>query len=141
MILADGEVPSVVAVHTAILAAIEARLGRPLRADEAELGFSALGLDSITLLELGAKLEAHFHVSLADFAAYEHPTPTALATHVAAMLGSGAKAAPANEPGSSASHPERRTRSSPPTGELISRDSSSAVYSFDLPSWPRREAG
>ena len=113
-------------VNTRIFDTIAAKLQRPLSRADRDLTFSALGLDSITLLELGAKLEDHFGISLADFAAYEHPTPAALASHVAALIVEEARP---------------KSHSSPPTGDLISPEHGSASHSFELPSWPRREAG
>src|SRR5262245_41248576 len=49
--------PAKVAVRAQIRAALETKLGRTLRPEEEDLPFGALGLDSVTLLELAAALE------------------------------------------------------------------------------------
>ncbi|HEY3494220.1 MAG TPA: acyl carrier protein, partial [Polyangiaceae bacterium] len=102
--------------------ALQAKLQRPLRLEEEELPFSALGLDSIALLELASKLEERYDVTLADFAAYEHPTLGSLAAHVAELL----EAKPAASGGA-------------PAREPAAGASSAARHELELPLWPIRE--
>jgi acyl carrier protein len=115
-----------------IRAAVAAQLQRPLRPGEEQLEFSALGLDSITLLELGAKLEQRYAVDLTDFAAYEHPTPVALAAHVAALLALPKAATSAAGTAPVPARAPEPSRATPPVSP------SSANNSFELPFWPVR---
>jgi acyl carrier protein len=63
------------------------RLGRAPEYIDVERCFGELGLDSVVLLELSSRLSDHFQVEVADFSAYEHATPAALAVYVAALVG------------------------------------------------------
>lgn len=125
-VVAEPPSPKVV-VHVRIRAALEAKLGRTLRPEEEALPFGALGLDSVTLLELAAALEEAYGVALADFAAYEHPTVTALASHVAELVAAKDTTAGA-EPGGR------------PTRDVTLASSSPTPNAFELPRWTTRES-
>ncbi len=54
---------------------------------DAQEPFRLLGLDSMLSVEFVAALNARYGTRIAATALYEHPTPQALARHVAAELG------------------------------------------------------
>ncbi|WP_194280806.1 acyl carrier protein, partial [Streptomyces fagopyri] len=86
-----------------VLAELTAVLAGMMRVEPQTLGtqdsFRLLGLDSMLSAEFVAALNARYGTRIAATALYEHPTPAALARHVAAEL-----AAPAPLPGPAARH-------------------------------------
>ncbi|MFJ8010314.1 phosphopantetheine-binding protein [Streptomyces fagopyri] len=86
-----------------VLAELTAVLAGMMRVEPQSLGtqdsFRLLGLDSMLSAEFVAALNARYGTRIAATALYEHPTPAALARHVAAEL-----AAPAPLPGPAERH-------------------------------------
>ncbi|MFE5143512.1 phosphopantetheine-binding protein [Streptomyces fagopyri] len=86
-----------------VLAELTAVLAGMMRVEPQTLGtqdsFRLLGLDSMLSAEFVAALNARYGTRIAATALYEHPTPAALARHVAAEL-----AAPTPLPGPAARH-------------------------------------
>ncbi|MCZ0997903.1 acyl carrier protein [Streptomyces mirabilis] len=77
-------VADVLAELTAVLAGMMRIEPQTLDAQEP---FRLLGLDSMLSVEFVAALNARYGTRIAATALYEHPTPQALARHVAAELG------------------------------------------------------
>jgi acyl carrier protein len=73
-------------VRAAVRAGIAGKLGREPEQIDETAAFTALGLDSVQLLELSGELTERFDVVLEDYATYEFPTPAKLARHVAAQV-------------------------------------------------------
>ncbi|XES01460.1 acyl carrier protein [Streptomyces sp. S1D4-11] len=74
-----------------VLAELTAVLAGMMRIEpqalDAQEPFRLLGLDSMLSVEFVAALNARYGTRIAATALYEHPTPQALARHVAAELG------------------------------------------------------
>ncbi|RPF24799.1 acyl carrier protein [Streptomyces sp. TLI_185] len=92
--------------HGDILAELTAVLAGVVHADpdriDPEQPFPVLGLDSLLTVEFVAAVAQRFGVRIAGAALYEHPTPSLLAGHLAAVR-RGAEVAPAvQDPGASA---------------------------------------
>jgi acyl carrier protein len=85
----------VLAELTAVLAGMMRIEPRTLDAQEP---FRLLGLDSMLSVEFVAALNARYGTRIAATALYEHPTPQALARHVAAELGTPRPATPTPTP-------------------------------------------
>ncbi|MFJ8027992.1 phosphopantetheine-binding protein [Streptomyces sp. NPDC096311] len=85
-------VADVLAELTAVLAGMMRIEPQTLDAQEP---FRLLGLDSMLSVEFVAALNARYGTRIAATALYEHPTPQALARHVAAELAAPRPAAPA----------------------------------------------
>ncbi|MGA6161221.1 SDR family NAD(P)-dependent oxidoreductase [Amycolatopsis magusensis] len=76
-----------------VLQAIADVLGhRDTAAIEPDKAFSGLGFDSLTAVELRNRLAALLDVHLAATVVFDHPTPAALAEHLATQLGTPAPA-------------------------------------------------
>ncbi|MER5926582.1 phosphopantetheine-binding protein [Streptomyces mirabilis] len=88
-------VADVLAELTAVLAGMMRIEPQTLDAQEP---FRLLGLDSMLSVEFVAALNARYGTRIAATALYEHPTPQALARHVAAELGTPRPAAPTDTP-------------------------------------------
>ncbi|MFE4755271.1 phosphopantetheine-binding protein [Streptomyces mirabilis] len=88
-------VADVLAELTAVLAGMMRIEPQTLDAQEP---FRLLGLDSMLSVEFVAALNARYGTRIAATALYEHPTPQALARHVAAELGTPRPATPAPAP-------------------------------------------
>lgn len=84
-------VADVLAELTAVLAGMMRIEPQTLDAQEP---FRLLGLDSMLSVEFVAALNARYGTRIAATALYEHPTPQALARHVAAELGTPRPATP-----------------------------------------------
>ncbi|MFE2708690.1 phosphopantetheine-binding protein [Streptomyces mirabilis] len=84
-------VADVLAELTAVLAGMMRVEPQTLDAQEP---FRLLGLDSMLSVEFVAALNARYGTRIAATALYEHPTPQALARHVAAELGTPRPATP-----------------------------------------------
>ncbi|SFG59722.1 phosphopantetheine-binding protein [Streptomyces mirabilis] len=84
-------VADVLAELTAVLAGLMRIEPQTLDAQEP---FRLLGLDSMLSVEFVAALNARYGTRIAATALYEHPTPRALARHVAAELGTPRPATP-----------------------------------------------
>ncbi|MFE5375505.1 phosphopantetheine-binding protein [Streptomyces mirabilis] len=88
-------VADVLAELTAVLAGMMRIEPQTLDAQEP---FRLLGLDSMLSVEFVAALNARYGTRIAATALYEHPTPQALARHVAAELGTPRPATPTPTP-------------------------------------------
>ncbi|GHD74748.1 hypothetical protein GCM10010317_088290 [Streptomyces mirabilis] len=88
-------VADVLAELTAVLAGMMRIEPQTLDAQEP---FRLLGLDSMLSVEFVAALNARYGTRIAATALYEHPTPQALARHVAAELGTPRPATPTDTP-------------------------------------------
>ncbi|MET7784483.1 phosphopantetheine-binding protein [Streptomyces sp. NPDC005388] len=88
---APTPVADVLAELTAVLAGMMRIEPQTLDAQEP---FRLLGLDSMLSVEFVAALNARYGTRIAATALYEHPTPQALARHVAAELGTPRPATP-----------------------------------------------
>ncbi|PBC92717.1 acyl carrier protein [Streptomyces sp. Ag82_O1-15] len=88
-------VADVLAELTAVLAGMMRIEPQTLDAQEP---FRLLGLDSMLSVEFVAALNARYGTRIAATALYEHPTPQALARHVAAELGIPRPATPTDTP-------------------------------------------
>ncbi|MCX4617436.1 phosphopantetheine-binding protein [Streptomyces mirabilis] len=88
-------VADVLAELTAVLAGMMRIEPQTLDAQEP---FRLLGLDSMLSVEFVAALNARYGTRIAATALYEHPTPQALARHVAAELGASRPATPTDTP-------------------------------------------
>ncbi|MEU1035514.1 phosphopantetheine-binding protein [Streptomyces mirabilis] len=88
-------VADVLAELTAVLAGMMRVEPQTLDAQEP---FRLLGLDSMLSVEFVAALNARYGTRIAATALYEHPTPQALARHVAAELGTPRPATPTPAP-------------------------------------------
>lgn len=82
----------VLAELTAVLAGM---VGVEADAVDAELPFPLLGLDSLLGVEFLRALGARYGTSIGNEALADHPTPAALARHVAGLLGAAPSAPPA----------------------------------------------
>ncbi|HEX6095637.1 MAG TPA: SDR family NAD(P)-dependent oxidoreductase [Thermoanaerobaculia bacterium] len=65
------------------------RLQRPVEEIAPTVGFYDLGIDSVTLLELGSDLERLMGTSLSPTLLFEHPTSAQLAAHLATQRSAG----------------------------------------------------
>ncbi|MBZ3900156.1 SDR family NAD(P)-dependent oxidoreductase [Streptomyces scabiei] len=93
----------------------DAVLGRPEPGTlTADAGFRSLGFDSVTSVEMSNRLAAATGLSLPATAVFDHPTPAALAGHLADRLADATS--PAN-PTASAAAPEERPDG--PLGTLL----------------------
>jgi acyl carrier protein len=85
-----------------VLAELTAVLAGMMRIEpqtlDAQEPFRLLGLDSMLSVEFVAALNARYGTRIAATALYEHPTPQALARHVAAELGTPRPATPTDTP-------------------------------------------
>jgi acyl carrier protein len=84
--LATSRIPAadVLADLTAVLAGV---MGVDAQALDAERPFPLLGLDSLPGVEFLGALGARYGITLGQSTLLDHPTPAALARHVAALLG------------------------------------------------------
>ena len=88
-------------------------LGRSIADIDADLEFQDLGFDSLTAVELRNRLKTATGLTLSPTLIFDYPTPTALAEHVDAQLGSAGIAA-----GTPAGEPDRLARFNDVAGEL-----------------------
>jgi acyl carrier protein len=88
-------------------------LGRSIADIDADLEFQDLGFDSLTAVELRNRLKTATGLTLSPTLIFDYPTPTALAEHVDAQLGSAGIAT-----GTPAGDPDRLARFNDVAGEL-----------------------
>ncbi|CAM5285387.1 SDR family NAD(P)-dependent oxidoreductase OS=Streptomyces alboniger OX=132473 GN=CP975_27355 PE=4 SV=1 [Streptomyces alboniger] len=101
-------------VRRLVRAEIVTVLGRAGAEDvPADRGFTTLGFDSLTALELRNRLSTLTGVTLTATVTFDHPSPAALATHLLERLTSEPAAAPPAAPKPPAAPP---SPASPPTG-------------------------
>lgn len=85
-------------IEAEVRAVVRAGIADCLKRDPAQIDetamFTALGLDSVQLFELGGQLMERYGIVLEDYATYEFPTPAKLAKHVAAQVAALAAGAP-----------------------------------------------
>ena len=99
---------------------------------DANTPLAAAGLDSIGALELRDGLSTRFGVALAATAGFDHPTPAALAVHVAGLVAQGVEGWGEGRAGGTVPAPAPNPAGSPLDPSAVARDMAELVQGMPL---------